>query len=130
MADNLKEADINRLIAMLHDSLEDAIKGMGVLLDEAKEFDKGNVEELRDHVASRLGKEDADSEKLLKLMGLISTEGAVIEILKEDAEEWLKLIGAIDEQINNIKKSSGVVDKKDIRELEALSKKIKGLIRS
>lgn len=130
MARDLREVDIDRLIAMLHDSLEDAVKGMDALLEESKELDAGGIKELRDHVASRLGNEDADTDRLLKLMGLLSTEEAVIEILKEDAEEWLKLIGAIDEQIKNIKKDGGKIDKKDIMELEALSKKIKGLIRS
>ncbi|MDE1832868.1 MAG: hypothetical protein KGH58_00435 [Candidatus Micrarchaeota archaeon] len=129
MAGYLKGVEIDKLISMLHESLEDAIKGMGVLIDEAKELDTGRVEELRDHVASRLGREDADAKRLLKLMSLISTEGAVIEILKEDAEEWLKLINVIDEHIKSVKDGSSI-DDKDIKELEALSKKIKGMLRA
>lgn len=129
MTGDLSKADVNRIISMLHDSLEDAIKGIDVLLEESKEFEPEKVQELRGHLMSKLGKEDADTEKLKKLMGLIATEGAVIEILKEDAEEWIKLIDAIEEHVRNAK-GSGSSTAKDLKELEALSTKIKGLIRS
>jgi len=125
---DIKNITLGKLLTMLHDSLSEAIKGMDAMLQEDKDIDTDQIKELRDHVVSRLGQEDADTKKLLKLMGLMITESAVLELIKADAEEWVKLLDAVENNLVDMGKS-GKISTKDIEELKNVTRQLKGLMR-
>ncbi|MDE1810843.1 MAG: hypothetical protein KGH66_02280 [Candidatus Micrarchaeota archaeon] len=126
--DEIKNISLGKLLTMLHDSLSEAIKGIDAMLKEDKEVDTDDIKELRDHIIERLGKEDADTKKLLKLMGLMMTESAVLELIKSDAEEWVHLLDAVEDNVVDASKR-GHIDKEEVEELRSLTKKARELIR-
>jgi hypothetical protein len=131
MAKNLQESSLAVLFENLHNLMINLVRDVDSVIEDNKGVSIDDVRELRDHISHRLSKNEeiADNGKLLKVLNLFSEDKAVIEIIREDAEEWIDLLDSIE---GNIRGSGGSLTKKEqeeIRQINKLTKEIKGLIR-
>ncbi len=128
MAENLHELSMDELLEKLRKMIEELVSGVDRVLDENKELGLEAVGELRDHISSRFNESNGiqDREKLLKLLGLFIEDTAALEIIREDAEEWVKLLNAIEE---SMVRGSVQLSEKEIEEIGKLTSDIRNLIR-
>lgn len=131
MSKEVRELSLDSLFDNLHRLMSNLVKDIDSVIEDNKEVGLNDVRELREHISSRLNKKEEiqDNEKLLKLLNLFSEDKAVLEIIREDAEEWVELLDAIEDNI----RSSGLPltksEQKEIKEIKRLTTEIKSLIR-
>jgi predicted ribosome quality control (RQC) complex YloA/Tae2 family protein len=105
--EQLKKLSLNELIGMLQDRIASFSRGIDKLIDKNREFNTNEIDQLRDHIKSRLqsSSERAENEKLLKLVNLFSDDKKALELIRKDVDEWLEFLDAIDEHIGADSKS-------------------------
>ena len=127
----LKSFSISSLISKLHKAILFISKEASEVSKKNNEISFYDIRELRDHITERLNsKEDIeDKEKLLKLLNLFATDKEVIEFMKDETEEWAKLLQAIEESL--IRKQEGLTneEKLEIEEIVKLTRDIRGVMR-
>ena len=131
MMDGLKGATINALLTKLHDAILTFADNVDVIIEENRAIAIDDIRELRDHIMKRLEKQEevADNRKILKLLDLFSKDKAVLEIIREDAEEWVKLLEGIEGNIRSRGDQITEEEKEEIKEIGKLTAEIKALIR-
>lgn len=131
MTKEIRELPLDSLFEKLQNLMSNLVKDVDSVIEDNKVIGMSDIRDLREHINSRLSKREEihDNEKILRLLNLFSEDKAVLEIIKEDAEEWVNLLEAIEDNI----RSSGVPltmrEKKEIKEIRRLTTEIKSLIR-
>jgi regulator of replication initiation timing len=123
---------LDSLIGKLHSMLTTFAGDIEDMIEENEEVTVDDIRELRQKIQERLDKNEeiTDNQKLLTMLDLFATDKAVLEIIREDADEWIALLESIED---NIKGSSGgeitPEEEKEIKEIGKLTTEIKTLIR-
>jgi hypothetical protein len=107
------------------------VEGLKGLVKRNEIVDDNTVRELREHIKNRLaiGEEKVDNQNILKLLDLFSENKEVIEFIKEEAEEWLDLVEAIEKHIESGDKVLSEKEQEEVKELKELTDKIKHTLR-
>ena len=133
MIDGIRNLSLGELLSKLHSAILDFVE----TIDETIEHDRGvsasDIRQLRDHIASKIEKKEdvADNQKLLKVLDLFATNSAVIELVREDAEDWLRFLDSIEKGIEQ-KGGTTELKKEEIKEINdirELTSQIRELIR-
>lgn len=126
----IKGLSLNDLIDQFVDALEDFLSGMENVLEINKSPKGDEITQLRNHITLRMnrGEEIADNKLILQMLDLLSKDQAVLQIVKKDAEEWIKMLEAIEDQIGG-QKPSTPREKEEIKKIESLVTDIKALAR-
>jgi ElaB/YqjD/DUF883 family membrane-anchored ribosome-binding protein len=130
---DLKELSLDGLFERLHQLMANLVSDIESVIQDNKEVSMDEVRDLRSHINYKLGRKEEvyDNQKLLKLLNLFSEDRAVLEIIKEDSEEWLELLEAIE---SNIRGTGGKkltrAEMKEVEQIGVLTKQIKGLLRN
>lgn len=105
--EQLKKLSLNELITALQDQIVSFSRGIDKLIDKNKEFNTNEIDQLRDHIKSRLeaGPESAENERLLKLINLFSDDKQALNLMRKDVDEWLEFLDAVDGHIGSDSKS-------------------------
>lgn len=131
MVKEIRELSLDGLFDKLHKLMSSLVGDVESVIEDNKEVGMSDIRDLREHISERLSKKEEiqDNEKILKLLNLFSEDKAVLEIIREDAQEWVELLEAIEQNI----RSSGVDltprERNEIKEINRLTTEIKGLIR-
>ncbi len=130
---DIKDLSLDSLFSRLHQLMVNLVSDIEGVISDNKEVSMEEVRDLRAHINYRLGKKEDihDNQKLLKLLNLFSEDRAVIEIIREDADEWLELLEAIEGSIkgDGTRKLSQS-EQKQVERIGQLTKEIKQLIRN
>ena len=112
--EQLKKLSLNELIAALQDQIVSFSRGIDRLIDKNSEFNTTEIDQLRDHIKNRLeaGEERAENERLLKLVNLFSDDKKALSLIREDVDEWLEFLDAVDDHIGG---DSKAVDTEQLR---------------
>lgn len=131
MAIDFRNMSLDSLFGRLHGLMVNLVKDVDSVIDDNKAVSMDTVKELRDHINFKLGKKEEiyENEKLLKLLNLFAEDKAVLEIIREDAEEWVQLLEAIEESINERGGNLTKQEKNEVKEIRKLTSEIKTLIR-
>jgi hypothetical protein len=131
MREELSKISLSRLFSILTDSMTRMVEGLRGLMKRNEIVDDSTVRELREHIKSRLaiGEERVDNQNILKLLDLFSENKEVIEFIKEEAEEWLELVEAIEKHIESGDRTLSEKEQEEVRELKELTDKIKHTLR-
>ena len=131
MREELSKISLSRLFSILTDSMTRMVEGLKGLVKRNEIVDDNTVRELREHIKNRLavGEEKVDNQNILKLLDLFSENKEVIEFIKEEAEEWLDLVEAIEKHIESGDKVLSEKEQEEVRELKELTDKIKHTLR-
>lgn len=131
IADGIKSLTLDGLLERLHAALKGFAKDMDEVIGENESVSSDDLSELREHIRQRLDRNEeiTDNEKLLKLLNLFATDREVLEIVREDAEEWIALLESIEERIKSSPGKPTQEEESDLAEIRRLSGEIKALIR-
>lgn len=131
MLDDIRTLSLNNLISRLHDAVVEFVKNVGSIVQENKELAMSDIRDLREHISRKLAnnEEVADNKKLLKLLDLFATDKAVLELIKEDAEEWVGMLEAIEERLESRGENITKGERREIDEINRLTSEIKRLAR-
>lgn len=132
MVKDIKDLSLDSLFARLHQLMSNLVSDIDGVLEDNKEMGMNDIRALREHINYRLGKREevSDNQKILRLLNLFSEDKAVIEIIREDAEEWLELLEAIESNIvGDGSKRLTARERTEVKEINRLTGQIKQLIR-
>lgn len=131
MAKDVKEMTLDGLFSKLHGLMANLAKDIDSVLEDNRELGMDSVRQLRDHIKSRLSRNEEieDNKKLLKLLNLFSEDKAVLEIIKEDSKEWVELLEAIEKSISERGPNLTKSEQNEIKEINRITSEIKSLIR-
>jgi hypothetical protein len=129
--EDLRQLNLNELLQRLHESVSGFISGMENVVGMNKEVPPTEIVEIRDHLMDRLkkGEEITDNKKVISLLDLLSKDQAVLELVKDDAKDWLEIIETIEKHMSS-KTGLSTSERADIRKIGRMSGELKTLIRS
>ena len=131
LIDGIKNATLSNLFGSLHEAMLSFVKSLDSLISENKDLTLDDIKMLREHIKERLkgDEEITDKQKLLKLLDLFSTDRAVVELMKDEAEEWLEMLEAIEGNIANQDGEMTAQEKEEIEKIHKLTVEIKAVLR-
>jgi len=124
-------SSIESLFARLHRGLLALAAEASKLTGMNSSVNASEVREAREEIIKRLsgGEGIEESRTMLKILDLFSKDSAFIEIVKDDADEWLEFLDAIEKNLGIIVNDLEGEDRKVAeRTLEAVEK-AKAMIR-
>ena len=121
---------VNEIIKKLYNSVKSFVKGMESVVGINDKYNKDEIDELKTHLTEKLnrGEEVTDNSKLIDLLEILSKDQTVMHIIKDDAEEWLEMLEAIESSINS-KKELSPEEKKEIKQINKMTMSIKDFLR-
>ncbi len=131
MVKDIKDMSLDSLFGKLHGLMVNLVKDVDSVIEDNKEMSMKSIRDIRDHINYKLSKKEEiyENEKLLKMLNLLSEDKAVLEIIKEDAEEWVDLLNAIEQSIGQGGGTLKKNEENEIKEINRLTGEIKSLIR-
>ncbi len=129
----LANTTLDGLLGKLHSLLINFASDVEDMIEENKALTVEDIRDLRRKIQERLDRKEeiTDNQKLLMMLDLFATDKAVLEIIREDADDWVALLEDIE---NNIKGKAGggeltPDEEKEVEEIGKLTSEIKALIR-
>ena len=121
---------VNEIIKKLYNSVKSFVKGMESVVGINDKYNKDEINELKTHLTEKLnrGEEVTDNSKLIDLLEILSKDQTVMHIIKDDAEEWLEMLEAIESSINS-KKELSPEEKKEVKQINKMTMSIKDFLR-
>jgi hypothetical protein len=131
LMDGIKNVTLSNLFGSLHEAMLNFVKSLDSLIAENKDLTLEDIKTLREHIKERLqgSEEITDKQKLLKLLDLFSTDRAVVELMKEEAEEWLEMLEAIEDNIASHGGEETAQEKEELEKIHRLTSEIKAVLR-
>jgi len=128
--DDVRELSVNDLIHRLHESVNSFVAGMENVVSMNKREPPDEISELRGHIIERLkgGEEITDNRRLIGFLDLLSKDQAVLELVKDDAKDWLEIIETIEKQMES-RKPLTKTETAEIRKIRKMAVELKDLIR-
>ena len=85
---------------------------------------------MRERIKEKLKKKEdlEDRTKVINLLNLLISNEKVLELIKDDAEEWIALLDAIEDNVSS-KAVNTEQEKKEIEEIKALTKDLTEVIK-
>ncbi|MGC8710635.1 MAG: hypothetical protein ACP5RF_03450 [Candidatus Micrarchaeia archaeon] len=131
MLNNFKDMSLGALFGKLHGAMSSFTKDINGFIEKNKSISMGDIKELREHIQKRLenNEEVEDNMKLRELLNLFATDKAVLEVIKEDSEEWIEMLDAIIENLENKKGELTIEEKAELHQIISLATDIKSMLR-
>ncbi len=129
MRENMSGVPLEKLLGRLHDLMRSLVSDVDSIIADNNEVSIDDVRKLRDHIKGRMGvgEELRENGMLLKLLNLFSEDKAVLEIIREDSNEWSELLENIENSIKG--NGSSAREKREIKEIRRLTSEIRDLVR-
>ena len=119
----------------LFEKLHNALTSFAADIEELVETDKRvaseqEIVDLRERIKEKLKKKEdlEDRTKVINLLNLLISNEKVLELIKDDAEEWIALLDAIEANVSS-KAVNTEQEKKEIEEIKALTKDLTEVIK-
>ncbi len=127
---NFKTLSVSDLISRLHDAIASFIKNIEDAVDMNNKADMDEIITIRDHITKKLqnGEDIKDNTKIIELLDLLSRDKMILEVVKDDASEWLDILEAIEGQMAGHRPMSEQ-DKQELIKINAMTGELKELIR-
>lgn len=131
MLGDLKNMSLGALFGKLHSAITSFTKDLDTFIEKNKSISMSDIKELRDHIQKRLesNEEVEDNKKLKELLNLFATDKAVLEVIREDAEQWIELLDAIIENLENKEGELTIEEKAELHQIISLATDIKTMLR-
>jgi hypothetical protein len=131
-SDLLSGLSINELLSKLHDAIKEFAETIDSLIEHNKSVNYKEINELRNMIKSRIknGENIEDNTKILKILELFSANKSVMELVREDVDEWIEFIDTIEEGIKNSKINLKSQDELEFKKIQKMNEELKALIRA
>jgi hypothetical protein len=128
--EDIRQLSVSDLITRLHESVSSFVAGMENVVSMNRQEPTEEISELRGHILDRLknGEEITDNRKLIGFLDLLSKDQAVLELVKDDAKDWLEIIETIEQQIAS-RKPLTPGETAELRKIKSMAGELKVLIR-
>jgi hypothetical protein len=129
--EDIRQLSVSDLIKRLHESVASFVSGMENVISMNKQEPPEEISELRGHLMDRLkkGEEITDNRKLISFLDMLSKDQAVLELVREDAKDWLEILDTIEGQMSS-RKPLTAAETSEIKRIRQMSGELKALIRS
>ncbi|MCL4383075.1 MAG: hypothetical protein M1168_00785 [Candidatus Marsarchaeota archaeon] len=127
-----EELSLNELILRLHKLITEFTETLDTLIDHNKTINYKEINELRTLIKTRIrrGEDIEDNKKLLNLLELFSSNKSILELIREDVDEWIDFIEAIDKLVNDKKLNANKEEIEDIEKIKQLNLNLKTILRA
>jgi len=127
-----EELSLNELILRLHKLITEFTETLDTLIDHNKTINYKEINELRTLIKTRIrrGEDIEDNKKLLNLLELFSSNKSILELIREDVDEWIDFIEAIDKLVNDKKLILNKEEIEDIEKIKQLNLNLKTILRA
>ncbi len=133
ISDSLMSVTLDGLLGKLHSALQTFAEDVQDIIEENEALTVEDIRYLRKKIQERLDKNEeiTDNQKLLAMLDLFATDKAVLEIIREDADDWIALLEDIEDNIKGGAEGRELApeEKKEIEDIGKLTTEIKTLIR-
>lgn len=133
MASDATGVSFGSLIERFHRAIVDFVGAIDETIKQDRSVGAHEIRQLRDHIQQRLQNNESpdDNKQLLKVLDLFVSNSAVIELIREDAEDWLRFLDDIEKSIEQKSHGEGLSDDelKELRDIKRLTGEIKELMR-
>ncbi len=128
---NIKTLSLNELIKKLYDSVKNFARSMERITEMNNKVTHSEIMELKEHITNRLnnGEEVEDNKKLIELLEVLSKDQSIIQIIKDDAEEWVELLDAIEKNIKSEYRELSEKEEKELKQINDMTTSIKEFLR-
>ncbi len=127
---DIKNLSVNDIIKKLYESVKSFAKGMESVVGMNDKVGRGEINELKSHLTEKLNKGDevTDNSKLIQLLDILSKDQSIMHVIKDDAEDWLEMLEAIENNIKN-KGELNMQEKKEVKQINKMTSSIKDFLR-
>lgn len=133
MASDVVSLSLGDLIRRLHNAIMDFVGAIDETIRQDRSVSAQEIRTLRDHIRQRIQANESpeDNKQLLKILDLFSSNSAVIELIREDAEDWLKFLDDIEKGVEQKLASGNLTGDElgEIKQMQRLTAEIKAIIR-
>ncbi|MCL4380688.1 MAG: hypothetical protein M1331_02985 [Candidatus Marsarchaeota archaeon] len=131
-SDFLSKLSVNELLSKLHEAIKEFAETIDSLIEHNKSVNYKEINELRNMIKKRIekGENIDDNTKILKILELFSANKSVMELVREDVDEWLEFIDAIEEGIKNSRLNLKGQDEMDFKKIQMMNAELRTLIRA
>ena len=132
MATNdMRSLSLGELLSKLHSAVRQFVSDLDAVIERNMRVSTDDIRSLRASVTERLraGKDEVENKKLLEVLDLLSMDKTVIGLMKDDAEEWLEFIDAVESHIASGEYKASDEEKEELARMRELTARISGLLR-
>ena len=132
MATNdMRSLSLGELLSRLHSAVRQFVSDLDAVIERNMRVSTDDIRSLRAGVTERLraGKDEVENRKLLEVLDLLSMDKTVIGLMKDDAEEWLEFIDAVESHIASGEYRASGEEKEELARMRELTARISGLLR-
>ena len=132
MATNdMRSLSLGELLSKLHSAVRQFVSDLDAVIERNMRVSTDDIRSLRAGVTERLraGKDEVENRKLLEVLDLLSMDKTVIGLMKDDAEEWLEFIDAVESHIASGEYKASDEEKEELARMRELTARISGLLR-
>jgi ElaB/YqjD/DUF883 family membrane-anchored ribosome-binding protein len=126
----LSSLTLGDLLGRLHSSISSLIQNLDKVMEIDKAVGSSEISTLRDHITKRMstGEEELDNKKLLVVLNLLAVNENAVEVMKQEAEEWLEFIDTIERKLGD-KNALTADEKKEMAQIRDAISDIRGALR-
>jgi len=127
----LRLSSLNEALSKLSNAIRTFVKDISELSDENKEVSLTEIRELRKFVKDKIdeGNDPIENGRIMNLLNVFVEDKNFIELTKEDADEWVEFLEAIEAGIKKGDIALNSKEEKELKDIEQLTDQIKNLIR-
>lgn len=128
---DMRSLSLGELLSKLHSAVRQFVSDLDAVIERNMRVSTDDIRSLRASVTERLrtGKDEVENKKLLEVLDLLSMDKTVIGLMKDDAEEWLEFIDAVESHIASGEYRASGEEKEELARMRELTARISGLLR-
>lgn len=128
---DMRSLSLGELLSKLHSAVRQFVSDLDAVIERNMRVSTDDIRSLRASITERLraGKDEVENKKLLEVLDLLSMDKTVIGLMKDDAEEWLEFIDAVESHIASGEYRASGEEKEELARMRELTARISGLLR-
>ncbi|MCL5262450.1 MAG: hypothetical protein M1390_01265 [Candidatus Marsarchaeota archaeon] len=128
---DMRSLSLGELLSKLHSAVRQFVSDLDAVIERNMRVSTDDIRSLRASITERLraGKDEVENRKLLEVLDLLSMDKTVIGLMKDDAEEWLEFIDAVESHIASGEYKASGEEKEELARMRELTARISGLLR-
>ncbi|OJI08228.1 MAG: hypothetical protein BK997_00775 [Candidatus Micrarchaeum sp. ARMAN-1] len=129
--EGIKLSSLNEVLGKLSSAIRSFVKDISDLSEENKNVSLTEIRELRNFAKEKIdeGADPIENARIINLLNVFVEDKNFIELTREDAEEWVSFLEAIESGISKGDIHLNSKEEKELEDIKDLTKQIKGLIR-
>lgn len=127
---DLKNLSTDELLERLHRAVREFVSDISDAVTANRRASVDEIALLRNHLIGRLkeGRDVSDNKRLIDLLGLLSRDRLILEVVRDDSSEWLKALETIEERMS-VRKPLSQKEREELESISRMTAELKGMVR-